>query len=184
MIDIQRYFVDADEGGAPVSALRFGAEAALNAARLVAAYRGRSLPVVFSRHSHLDMCVDGGMMALLWDYDIMEGTPESEIVPVVAPAGSEEVITKRRYSAFLGTELEGYLRRLGVEQVVVCGVMTNLCCETTARDAFMRDFAVFFAADATATKSEKMHLASLVNLAYGFATIVLAGEIVEAVSGG
>jgi len=50
--------------------------------------------------------------------------------------------------------------------------MTNLCCETKARDAFMRDFRVFFVADATATLYMELHLASLRNLAYGFAHIM------------
>jgi len=51
----------------------------------------------------------------------------------------------------------------------VAGVMTNLCCETTAREAFVRGFRVFFSVDATATSSVDLHEATLKNLAYGFA---------------
>jgi isochorismate hydrolase len=57
--------------------------------------------------------------------------------------------------------------------------MTNLCCETTARDAFVRDFRVFFLADGTATANHDLHLSSLKNLAFGFATITTFGELGE-----
>ncbi len=57
--------------------------------------------------------------------------------------------------------------------------MTNLCCETTARDAFVRDFRVFFLADGTAASSQEMHLASLINLEFGFAQVKTCKEMVE-----
>lgn len=50
--------------------------------------------------------------------------------------------------------------------------MTNLCCETTAKDAFVRDCRVFFLADGTSTVDEDFQLATLKNLAYGFATLM------------
>lgn len=57
--------------------------------------------------------------------------------------------------------------------------MTNMCCESTARDAYFRDYRVFFVADGTGTINEKMHLASLLNLAYGFAYVIPSWEIVN-----
>jgi isochorismate hydrolase len=54
---------------------------------------------------------------------------------------------------------------------------TNLCCETTARDAFMRDFRVFFLADGSASSGRDYHLASLRNLAYGFATLRTCADL-------
>ena len=50
---------------------------------------------------------------------------------------------KRRYDAFFNTRLEGLLRRFGIDTVIISGVMTNLCCETTARSAFIHDFSHF-----------------------------------------
>ena len=58
------------------------------------------------------------------------------------------IVVKRRYSAFLGTDLEAVLHTAGVRAVVICGLMTSFCCETTARDAHGRDYEVLFAADA------------------------------------
>jgi len=67
--------------------------------------------------------------------------------------------------------------------VVICGVMTHLCCETTARSAFMRGFEVFFTVDGTATYTEAFHRASLLNLSHGFAVPVLVENILEKLDG-
>jgi isochorismate hydrolase len=68
---------------------------------------------------------------------------------------------------------------LKVEDLVVSGIMTNLCCESTARDAYYRDYWVFFPADGTGSVTEEMHLASLLNLAFGFAYVCSTGEVIE-----
>ena len=73
---------------------------------------------------------------------------------------------------FRAGPLEERLRKAGVEDLIVAGVMTNCCCETTARDAFGRDFRVFFASDATAAADEELHEASLKNLSYAFAYVM------------
>ena len=85
----------------------------------------------------------------------------------------------RPMRGFYGTDLEIVLRVLRVEDLAICGVLTNLCCESTARDAFFRDFRVFFHADATGTDSEEMHLASLLNLGYGFAYVTTAKRTIR-----
>jgi nicotinamidase-related amidase len=102
----------------------------------------------------------------------------------LAPAPSEKVIFKHRYSAFYNTDLETVLRCLRVEDVVVSGIMTNMCCESTARDAYYRDYRVFFLADGTGSVCEEMHLASLLNLAFGFAYVTTSEVIVDQLSGG
>ena len=107
----------------------------------------------------------------------LEGTPESEIHPGLAPRPGEKVVLKHRYSAFYNTDLETVLRCLEVEQLVITGVMTNLCCESTARDAYFRDYKVFFTADGTGTVSDEMHVASLLNLAFGFALVTSSDRL-------
>lgn len=71
---------------------------------------------------------------------------------------------------------------MGIKEVIVTGVMTNLCCETTAREAFVRGFRVFFSTDATATSLPELHDATLKNLAYGFAYLVDCKRIQSAFS--
>jgi isochorismate hydrolase len=61
-------------------------------------------------------------------------------------------------------------------------VMTNLCCESTARDAYFRDYRVFFVMDGTGTVDEELHLATLKNLAFGFAYITDTEQILRSVS--
>jgi nicotinamidase-related amidase len=117
-------------------------------------------------------------MGWWWKDLIIDGTPDSEIHPDVAPLPHEKVVLKHRYSAFYHTDLETVLRVQKIRDVVICGVMTNLCCESTARDAYYRDYRVFFPVDGTATVSEEMHLASLTNLAYGFAVITEVSALI------
>nr|GMD18105.1 nicotinamidase 2-like [Ipomoea batatas] len=107
---------------------------------------------------------DYGMLYEWWDGDlIIDGTVEAELIPQLGPTDSDLVVEKTTYSAFTG-------------------VMTNLCCETTARDAFVRGFRVFFSTDATATSSAELHDATLKNMAYGFAYLVDCKRLQDAFS--
>jgi nicotinamidase-related amidase len=135
-----------------------------------------SVPVYFTQHGHADPAVDGGMLGEWWSQLIVEGTPDHGLLPGVGMGAGDEVVAKRRYDAFHETGLEKTLRARGVEDLAVAGVMTNLCVETTARTAFVRDFRVRVLLDATATDSEQMHLAALANLAHGFAHVQTTDE--------
>lgn len=115
-------------------------------------------------------------MAVWWRDLIGAASPLSGIDPRLE-AQDGMMISKTRYDAFMDSPLEKLLREVGVLQLVICGVMTHLCCETTARSAFMRGFEVFFTIDGTATYNEAFHRASLLNLAHGFATPVLVQDI-------
>ena len=110
---------------------------------------------------------------------IIAGTPESEIIDELSPMDGDPVIKKHRYSAFYNTDLETILRCTGVKDLVITGVMTNLCCETSARDAFIRDFRVFFPADGNGSATEEMHIATLMNLSWGFAYVCTTEELVK-----
>lgn len=139
--------------------------------------RSERVPILYTAHSHRDPKQDGGMLGEWWGDLILAGTREAEILQEIAPREGEKVLSKKRYSAFFGTDLEEQLRSLAIEDLIIGGVMSNLCCETTARDAFVRDFRVYFLADGTATSREDLHLATLKNLAFGFAYIVSCEEM-------
>jgi len=145
--------------------------------RLIGAFRRAGRPVIFTRHVHHPGDLDSGIMGWWWEGKCLEGSPESEVHPALAPMPGEKVVFKHRYSAFYNTDLETVLRCLKVEDIVVSGLMTNLCCESTARDAYYLDYRVFFLADATGSVSEEMHFASLLNLAFGFAYVTTAEAI-------
>jgi isochorismate hydrolase len=120
-------------------------------------------------------------MASWWNDLIRIDNPQSAIIPEF-DFSNKYVLRKSQYDAFYGTSLEDTLHKKGVSQVVVSGVMTHLCCETTARSAFVRGFEVFFIVDGTATYNEDHHLAALLNLSHGFATPILAAEIQDVLS--
>jgi len=173
VIDMQRFFLDE---ASPT--FTCGGLAILpTVKRLIGAFRRAGRPVIFTRHVHHPGDLDSGIMGWWWEGKCLEGSPESEVHPDLAPMPDEKVVFKHRYSAFYNTDLETVLRCLKVEDVVVSGIMTNLCCESTARDAYYRDYRVFFPADGTGSVTEEMHLASLLNLAFGFAHVTTADAI-------
>ncbi len=178
VIDMQRFFLD------PASpTFTCGGVAILpTVKRLMDAFRRAGRPVIFTRHVHHPGDIDSGIMGWWWEGMCLEGSPESEIHPDLAEMPGEKVVFKHRYSAFYNTDLETVLRCSNVEDVVVSGVMTNLCCESTARDAYYRDYRVFFPADGTGSVSEEMHVASLLNLAFGFAYVTTADAIAASIT--
>jgi nicotinamidase-related amidase len=145
--------------------------------QLIKAFREHQRPVIYTRHVHHPDHLDSGILGWWWEGMCIEGTPESEVHRAIAPLPSEKVILKHRYSGFYNTDLETILRVLKIEDLVITGVMTNMCCESTARDAYFRDYRVFFPADGSGSINEEMHVASLLNLAFGFAYITSAEKI-------
>ncbi|KAH9323551.1 hypothetical protein KI387_018190 [Taxus chinensis] len=141
--------------------------------------RSQKIPVVYTRHSHKDPS-DYGMLGEWWNDIIHDGTPDAEIMPEVDRKATDKLVHKHTYSGFYNTDLEKYLHEQGKTEVIITGVMTNLCCETTARDAFLRGFRVFFSSDATATLNKDLHDSTLKNLAYGFAYLVNCQRLEDA----
>jgi len=150
-----------------------------NVSQLIKAFRKNRLPVIYTAHVHKSQKMDGGLMSWWWEGMVIENTEDAKIHPDLAPLPEEKVVFKHRYSGFYNTDLEITLRCLKITDLVICGIMTNLCCETTAREAFMRDFKVFFLLDATGTVDEELHLATLKNLAFGFAYVTKTEEILS-----
>jgi ureidoacrylate peracid hydrolase len=175
VIDMQRFFLDPDSPTFTCGGLGI----LPNVKKLIAAFREADCPVIYTRHQHHPDGMDAGIMRWWWQGMCLEGTAESEIAEEIAPLINEKVILKHRYSAFYNTDLETVLRCLKIEDLVISGVMTNMCCESTARDAYHRDYRVFFLADGTAAVNEEMHLASLLNLAFGFAFVTTTDEILR-----
>jgi nicotinamidase-related amidase len=179
VVDMQHFFLDPDS-----PTYTCGGPAILpNVKKLLSSFRDARLPVIFTRHVHHPDLLDAGIMGWWWQGMCLEGSPESEIHREIAPSPNEKVIDKHRYSAFYNTDLETILRVLKVEDLVISGVMTNMCCESTARDAYYRDYRVFFPADATGSINEEMHLGSLINLAFGFAWVTSVDTILRQLIG-
>lgn len=159
VIDMQNGFLHPD-GSIPRAGMVVPGAADLvsRTAALVAAARARDVPVVHTRHSYRH----GGLEMPAWYRRAAEpvlavapdmlarGSWDADVVDELAPAQDGIVIDKIRFDAFLHTDLEVVLRALRVERLVVAGVVTNLCVESTVRSALQRDFEVSVAADCTA----------------------------------
>lgn len=174
IVDIQKdYF----PGGA--HPLEAPDAAAAEARRLLESFRAAGEPVVHVRH--------------VWDEEdatfMRPGTDGVEIHPEVAPLEGELVITKAYPNSFRETELEGELRARGIDELVVCGMMTSMCVDATVRAAVDLGFDTTVAHDACATcglefdgrsvPAQAVHSAFLAALGDGYATIRATDDIAD-----
>lgn len=193
VIDAQREYFD-PEGPAYVPAAH-GIVPSLQ--RLIGQFRAHELPVIFIQHLHRADGSDAGRMGDFGSPDdpasFIEGTPRVELIDELEVGPHDIVVRKCRYSSFLGTDLDSILRTLGMRSVVITGLMTSFCCETTARDAHGRDYEVLFVADANAGPDlqrvdgsplphEEVLANTMAALSAGFAEIVTSDEVVSRIS--
>lgn len=101
----------------------------------------------------------------------------------VSPLEGELIFEKSRYSAFMHTNLKEILEEKGITSLVMTGVSTNVCVESTARDGYMLDFHIVFVEDCCGAYKPNLHAATLENIADRFGVVVTASEVVEAWAG-
>jgi nicotinamidase-related amidase len=189
LIDFSNDFVD-PRGKAAVIGKRdvsHAAPAIARAAQLLAVARARGVTVIHCLHTTLlggagDSPVwrDARSRATYSATDIcLDGTWGQQPVDDLAVAPGEVVVKKLRYGAFTGTELELVLRSSGLDTVVCAGVSTNVCVDTTAREAFAREFYVHIVEDACASWDMTLHAAALRTAAQRFATVASASEYID-----
>ena len=147
-----------------------------NIQSLINRYYEKNLPVIFTRH--VNTTENAELMGEWWTDLLTSDNPLSRIADYIDVKNSS-VIQKEQYDAFYNTNLEKLLTSNKVTDIVITGVMTHLCCETTTRSAFVRGFRPFFVIDGTATYNESFHVSSLLNLSHGFAVPVLSCYVLE-----
>lgn len=155
--------------------------------RLLDAFRTRRLPVIHTLTTVRSDYVDAGLVAERFPAlrplgHIIAGTWDAQIVERLVPRAGEYVIAKNRFDAFYGTNLELVLRALHVDTLVVAGVPTNICVESTIREAFARDLRVVLPRDATASYTSEMEDASLATLGFMFAQVASVADVESAVA--
>lgn len=99
---------------------------------------------------------------------------------MLRPQSGEPVIIKHRYSAFAGTELEAVLRGRGIRSLLLAGVSTDTCVESTARDGYFLDFYITLVADCCGALSEADHQGTLARAERDFASVATSAEIILA----
>ena len=112
---------------------------------------------------------------------LTEGSMGHQIWPAMRVRSGDTVMTKNRFSAFLPTacELTALLRAKHIDTVLIAGTLTNVCCESSARDAVMLDFKTIMVSDANATRSDEEHAASLISFMQSFGDVRTTAEAVE-----
>ena len=171
IIDMQNYFLEEDSHAfvASAHAIIPGIKS------LIHACQKKGLPVIFTKHTNNDE--NAGSLSGWWNDLIRENTRQCGIYTDFKTDDSI-IIEKHQYDAFYQTELNEILKKLKINQVIVTGVLTHLCCETTVRSAFVNGYDILFPINGTATYNKKYHKNSLVNLSHGFAVPVLMEDII------
>jgi nicotinamidase-related amidase len=153
-------------------------------AKLLEAARGLRLDVVYTRIAALTS--DGrdlGWRYRHWGMTAGVEEKDSEILPEIAPAEGEIVINKTTTSAFMGSHIDRILRNLGAETLIVCGVITSGCVESTVRDAADAGYRVVLVEDACAALSEQSHRNAINAMHPIFATVTSSELLLEQLAG-
>jgi len=108
----------------------------------------------------------------------LKGSWGSEFYQVL-PAENDIVLTKHAYSAFIGTNLQASLSERGIQTLMVTGVLTNVCCESTLRQAFMLGFYTFLIEDCCASIDQAAHLAAVDNVQKYFGWVVKSQDVIN-----
>jgi biuret amidohydrolase len=130
-------------------------------ARLLGAARSAGVPVIYTQEVHRPGQIDCGLEVEQDPEHCIVGTPGADIIPELAPQPGDHVVVKRRFSAFLDTDLEILLRGLGVDTLLVTGMDTGWCVLWTTGDAFQRDHHVRVVEDCVACVYPETHQAAL-----------------------
>ena len=166
------------------------AEAARQGFALARAARAAGMLVIWTRHVLRADHTDGGLLTTELRPHLGEigalacGSADIEIPPEAGVSPEDVVIDKPRYSAFFGTCLDMQLGARGIRSLMVGGVTTSMCVETTVRDAAQRDIRTFVVRDAVADFDLARHEASLSAMKFGFARIIDANQAAQAINTG
>lgn len=157
--------------------------------RLIEAAREAGVPIIYTRYVYRPDYLDGGVLvqdilpALADAKSLAAGTWDADIVDELEPQPQDFIVDKNRYSAFYATSLATILSSLRISNLVICGVTTNMCVETTARDASQMDYRVFVVGDATGELDEERHRVALTTIGFGFGWVVTVDDVERAWSG-
>lgn len=184
VVDMQNSFC-ADEGGCgkpglPIQNLQTAIRPCV---RLVAAARAANVPVIYTRYIYRPDYADGGVLIKYLLPDLKDvgalraGTWDVEVVPELTPQEGDFIVDKNRPSSFYATNLETILNGLDIESLVVCGVTTNCCVESTVRDASHRDYKTFVVQDAVAELDEERNSVALRSMDMLFADLKTVNDV-------
>jgi len=190
VVDMQNCFVENSPFAAPG-----GIEVLHRLNKVVDQYRSGGASIIFTRHVMRNDGSNIGIMATclppVKQGVINEDRPSSALHTKLNVRPSDVILLKPRFGSFESTDLELVLRQRGIDTVVIGGIATNVCCDTTAREANQRDFKVIFLKDGTATfdlpdvagmgpvSAADVQKAICTTLAFAFAEVLSCDEAIE-----
>ncbi|WP_341707258.1 isochorismatase family cysteine hydrolase [Halopseudomonas sp.] len=159
---------------------------------LVDAARSVDVPVIYLRHIVRGDGSDTGRMRDLYpnvDEILARSEQNVEVLDALAPQPGDVIIDKLFYSGFHGTDLDTVLRARDVDTIIICGTVTNVCCETTIRDGVHREYKVIALSDANAAmdypdlglgaiSAEEIQRISLSTIAYEFGEVTSTPDVI------
>ena len=185
VIDLQNVFM---LSGMPVE-VPAAREIVPNINKLAAATRDAGGKVVWVK-----MCLEGQTDAwsVFFDGDPRRGTLAEltpgahgfELYDGLDVRPEDAIVVKRRYSAFIqgSSDIDRHLREAGIDTVIIVGTLTNVCCESSARDAMMLNYRLVFVSDANAALSDSEHNASLGTILRVFGDVASSDEVIALLS--
>ena len=178
-IDLQNCFVDnADRGLEVVDRVN----------RLAMICRNAGILVIHTRHvvrpDHSNIGILGKLVPKVRDGMLDEGSESAAFYSDLWIEPNDVLLTKPRFGAFHGTDLDVILRSRGIDSLIITGITTDVCCDTTAREANARDFKVFFLSDATTTsRPPESHRATLELISTLFGQVLTTEAVIAKING-
>jgi len=184
VVDMQNFFVD---GCAPAASI------VPNINRLANGMRARGVPVIWIQMNMADGPDAPSKFPVYHDHfftddrraihkdGLTEGSHGHAIVAELDVRPGETVVQKTRFSALIqgSSDLDEVLKRLGVENIVVTGTLTNICCESTARDGMMIGYRAVMVSDANASRTDEDHVAGLISIYQCFGDVRTTDEVLD-----
>ena len=160
---------------------------------LADACRAATIPVIYLRHVLRGDGSDSGRMRDLYpdvDRVLARANPQIEIIDELVPGPDDIIVDKLFYSGFHNTDLDTILRARDIDTLLVCGTVTNVCCDTTIRDAVHREYKVIALSDAMAAmpypdlgfgavSAEEVQKVALTTFAYEFGEVARCEELLQ-----
>ncbi|KUI68463.1 Nicotinamidase 3 [Cytospora mali] len=170
-----------------------------NVKKLISFFQSTSAPIIFTQHGHttgeLTTTPSPNQLVRKWgpEGSIARGSNDWELQDGIkaflpgpdSPAGTwPRLIDKNTYDAFINTDLARVLEGAGVDRAVVCGVMTDCCCDTTARSAFNRGYETWLVSDACGSANKTQHQAGLKGFGFTFGEVLTTNAAIKLLKDG
>ena len=192
VVDMQNAFLSDEgsmtKGGMDITELK---KTVTPVMRLVDACHKADVPIIFTRYVLRADYKDAGLRSerrpeFKKISSLVAGTWDVELDPRMVVQPGDYVLDKTRYSSFYNTNLEVILRGLRpetlVDTLIVCGVTTEICVESTIRDAYFRDYKICVPEDAVAAMDVERHQGTLKTIEYGFGAVTSSDAIIDALA--